>query len=692
MIPFLENKDNHDLRNKPIALRINDELGEKRKKFFKFAQHKGFEQTKKTNYILIMKRLSLLCILLISVLFVHKSPAQNIINVTTHKRVFINTNMQEGKKSFFGWGVFPGTKEDVRRIKMQVTLGHPDSAAIAHWDYLDFIYLRRTGGKAGTTHDIELSRLITPYGSSFTNDWSFTWEVDVTDFASLLRDSVEIEYVHSGYEPDKLGWSLTVNFEILTGPAIANPISITELYKGVFPYGDINDPIENYLKPIPVTFADDAAFGRIRIQHTGHGFGPPDGCSEFCSRWREVIFNGKVIDRRDLWKDCGSNPLYPQGGTWVYDRGHWCPGDLQNPDCYEVKADPKESIIDIDMMPYVDSIGEVDGKEAITAYLIQYKQPNRRFDVAIEEIEAPTNKQLYGRRNPSVFRPVIRFRNVGSEPLKEVEIKYGTKGFKNKSYKWTGHLGFYEETTLVLPGPIEFNEGENVFEVELVKPNGKKDQWAADNRMSSTFKSLKTLPLDFVVAYKTNKKPQENRLFIINEKQDTVYQRNPQQCKPTMLYTDTVHLKPGLYEFELTDEGGDGLEFWAEPQQGYGYLRFLDTEGNILHHFISDCGNGQFLAFKATPEAKLDSTVSQNAFFIYPRRTRDKLELDAFLKSPQKLRVQFTADEVPVEIHEYTDFKSGTFEYNIGYLPKGRYIVEIYVDDVLVHKDRINRD
>ena len=94
---------------------------------------------------------------------------------------------------------------------MQVTLGHPDSTAIAHWDYLDFIYLRRTGGKAGKNRDIELGRLITPYGSSFTNDWSFTWEVDVTDFASLLRDSVEVEYVQSGYEPDKLGWALTIN-------------------------------------------------------------------------------------------------------------------------------------------------------------------------------------------------------------------------------------------------------------------------------------------------------------------------------------------------------------------------------------------------------------------------------------------------------------------------------------------------
>jgi len=82
---------------------------------------------------------------------------------------------------------------------------------------------------------------------------------------------------------------------------------------------------------------------------------------------------------------------------------------------------------------------------------------------------------------------------------------------------------------------------------------------AADNGMTSTFKSLKTLPFTLVVAYKTNKKPEENRLFMINEKQDTVYQRNPQQCKPDMLYTDTIHLKPGLYEFELTDKGAMAL-------------------------------------------------------------------------------------------------------------------------------------
>jgi len=25
-------------------------------------------------------------------------------------------------------------------------------------------------------------------------------------------------------------------------------------------------------------------------------------------------------------EECADNPLYPQGGTWIYDRAGWCPG------------------------------------------------------------------------------------------------------------------------------------------------------------------------------------------------------------------------------------------------------------------------------------------------------------------------------------------------------------------------------
>jgi hypothetical protein len=639
-----------------------------------------------------MKNLVLIFIVLSLCCYSFKLKAQDILNVTTHDHITITTDVSDGSNSFYGWGVFPSQKESERRIRMQVTLGHPDSIAIAHWDYLDFIYLRRAGGTSGKSEDIELGRLITPYGSSFTKDWNYTWEVDVTDFASLLHDSVEVEFVHNGWEPEKLGWSLTINFEILTGPEIAKPISIKKLYEGSFPYGDINDPVENYLTPVLFKYNENADFGRIRIQHTGHGFGAPDYCSEFCTRWREVLYNGKIIDKRDLWKDCGNNPLYPQGGTWVYDRGDWCPGDLQKPDILDVTAQRGENIIDIDMMPYVDSVDDVEGREVVTAYLIQYETPRYRCDVAIEDIEVPSIKQNYGRMNPAVFEPVIRFRNLGSETLNGLKILYGTQGFKTKTYTWSGTLKFNEETTLTLPGIIDFKEGRNVFYVELLRPNGKKDQWTTDNAMNSEFKSLKELPLEFVVAYKTNNRPEEDHLFLINERRDTVYHRQPAECDSNTVYLDTLNLKPGLYEFEMTDSEGNGLEFWAEPEHGYGYLRFFDMDGNIIHHFLSDCGNGQFLAFKASADAKLDTTVSQNAFFIYPRRTKEKLELDAFLKSPKNLKIQFMSDGVPVEVHEYTNFKKGTFQYYLGYLPKGRYVVEIYVNEKLVHKDRINRD
>ena len=37
------------------------------------------------------------------------------------------------------------------------------------------------------------------------------------------------------------------------------------------------------------------------------------------------VDNGTQFDWQ-VWKDCGENPVYPQGGTWIYDRAGWCPG------------------------------------------------------------------------------------------------------------------------------------------------------------------------------------------------------------------------------------------------------------------------------------------------------------------------------------------------------------------------------
>ncbi len=132
--------------------------------------------------------------------------------------------------------------------------------------------------------------MLTPYGSNFKEDWSYTWKVDVTDFQAFLRDSVEIEYVHSGYESPKTGWDLTIKFDIDFGPEVAPFISVQKLWNGGFQYGNPENSIEKYLGPIKIRRSKGSSFGRVRIQHTGHGMDHPSGCGEFCSRWREISF------------------------------------------------------------------------------------------------------------------------------------------------------------------------------------------------------------------------------------------------------------------------------------------------------------------------------------------------------------------------------------------------------------------
>ena len=95
----------------------------------------------------------------------------------------------------------------------------------ADWDYLDFISIKRVGGQNGKVMDYEIARILTPYGGAFAKDWKFDWEIDVTDFSSLLRDSVEVEYYHSGYEPNHdRGWSVTLDFEIIKGKHLRNQL------------------------------------------------------------------------------------------------------------------------------------------------------------------------------------------------------------------------------------------------------------------------------------------------------------------------------------------------------------------------------------------------------------------------------------------------------------------------------------
>lgn len=613
------------------------------------------------------------------------------IVVTSHNRITITTDPSKGVKKYPSWVVFPSNGHQIRKIMMNVTLGCPDSLPCAHWDYLDHINLLKQGGINGKDFNYELGRMLTPYGSIYSKGWDFTWSVDVTDFSMLLRDSVLVEYAHSGYEPASVGWALTIDFEILEGPAVVKPVSIKPMWKGSFRYGDPEKEIEEKLSPIQFLSEKQTPLSRLRIQHTGHGMDRPRGCSEFCSRWREIIFDGKVIDRKDLWKDCGSNPLYPQGGTWIYDRALWCPGDLQQPDVYDLFTSAGEHWFDIKMEPYT-ATSNIQANEDIASYLIQYELPEKSNDVSIEEIIVPSNDKFYNRSNPAVSGPRIVVRNLGRNNLKSLKINWTIEGFAGHLFSWKGDLPFNKATEIVLPGKIESASVKSKFTVTVTQPNGKPDAWEGDNTLTSEFDAPPLMPEKMVLSYLTNNKPEENSIFITNSSGDTLFRKEPDGQKARTLYSDTLFLPGGDYELTLTDTVGNGLEFWYEFRQGYGYLRLMDTEGRLLHNFESDCGNGQFFAFRTDPGFVSDTINSQYAFVLFPRRVRDTLTLDYHSDKTGSMEILITADGVPVETHWYKNIKQGRMTFDISYLPAGRYIMDVLMDGVSRFKRRFNKE
>ncbi|MFV0590926.1 MAG: peptide-N-glycosidase F-related protein [Draconibacterium sp.] len=628
------------------------------------------------------KKLILLLIVLLGGQFAFSQTS----NVKVFNKVTIVTDPSKGVKSFVRWGEFPSKNEEIRRVVMNLTLAYPEDRAIAHWDYMDRVKILRQGGEKGKMIDFEIGRMLTPYGSNFKEGWSFTWSIDVTDFQTFLRDSVELEYMHSGYESPDLGWDLSIDFDISYGPQVADFISVEKTWSGSYQYGNPANDIEKQLAPIKLKTAKDAAFGRFRIQHTGHGMDRPNGCSEFCSRWREVVFDGDVVDHRNLWKECGDNPLYPQGGTWIFDRGYWCPGDLQVPDVVDIPLKKSNHTLDLNMEPF--TANNIDQpREQITSYFFQYKAPNHNNDVRIEEIIAPTNKDNYNRFNPRGFSPVIKIRNLGKQDLTSLDIVYKTVGFAEKSFKWEGNLGFYEAAIITLPGEIDARPGANTFAVTLNDPSGEPDEWDGDNSLESEFEDIPNIPSKFVLDFMTNNRPKDNWLYIVNSSYDTVYAKTPEMLDTATTHLDTLELPEGNYFMQLVDTAGEGLEFWFMAQAGYGRLRLKDTEGNIIQLFESDCGNGQFYAFKADNETKVDTTIPYFSANIYPRMIKDYATLFTSTNKPSTISIRITKDGEYIESHEYANLKDAQTGLDLRHLEEGRYVMEIYLNK----KHQMNR-
>jgi hypothetical protein len=501
------------------------------------------------------------------------------LHIVTHNNVTVVTNPGTGSNSYLAWAQFPNIS--IRKIFVQMKYRCPSGMSCGEWDYLDYVKIRRRGGVDSADKNIEAVRFITPYGNSFTATFAFDWHMDITDYAPFLHDSVEIEYIHTGYETNVgKGWAVTLDFNIIEGTPDADFSSFTQLIDGSFSLGNPADPIENHLPAMNFSTDNTEAFTKLRILHTGHG-SDNNYCSEFCDKWKKVYIDGNLELQRDRWRTCGGNALYPQGGTWLYDRGNWCPGSVVFPDFVQKFLPPATThTVDIDMQPYTGS-GSY-GNEVINAQLFQYKTPNHANDVGIEELIRPSKAKEYIRMNPICRDPQLQIKNHGSNTVTSVEFQYGFEGTTLQSHTWNGSLAFGDTATLTLPG-LSWTSITNPHFISYISMvNGAADEYAHDDTVRTNVALPTQYDTIFIVYFNTNNNPYENSYTITDAAGNVVMSRDGNTCLANTLYKDTVRASPGCYKFQLTDSGGDGLSWWANSSQGSGILRFKKIGTNNL--------------------------------------------------------------------------------------------------------------
>jgi len=520
---------------------------------------------------------------------------------------------------------FPPSTKSYRKVYMLYTLkcypkvsAYDKKYACGEWDYLTYTFVTDT---AGNTY--EIARYITPYGINLTlGPNGFTWIYDVTDYQNLLSDSVNL----SAGNTQEL---LDLKFIFVKGIAPAKVVKINQIWdKGAtsYSYADLSNDIR--LKSKSVKIDSNTAVLKFRSRITGHGHNSNDSKYPHCCEWKDnthtLYSSNKLVRDWHVWQtlDCADNPVFPQGGTWPYAREGWCPGDRVKDTEFDVTRFQIGDSINLDykITPVpTNNLGMGGGNYVMAMHLIQYEQPLQKNDAEIYDILSPTNTQMYNKFNPSCIEPKVSIRNNSADTMTALNIEYKMSGGYTMKYQWSGKLAFLETQTIALPiydGGFYRGDGKNIFSCNVTERNKIKDSFAANDTLFNALKVPDTYKTPFYIEFKTNTNPEQNRYFVRDANDSVIFSRD--NAKANTLYRDTLkNLKPGCYTFEVLDDGTDGMNFWANPSQGSGYVRLRRANATaVLKNFGSDFGYRIYYAFIADSlEKGQQPPVPTNATF-----------------------------------------------------------------------------
>jgi len=247
---------------------------------------------------------------------------------------------------------FPHLPWPVGRIILTLTLG-PGPGGYDPWDRSAAVYVWGDDGER-----YEIMRYITPYRRGYQ------WQVDVTDYQSLLRGRRKMAASVGTWQPaaaepaKQKGWTVRVDLDFYPGQPRWQAFRVRNLWSGSPEYGNPEHPLDEFFSPRRLRISPQTERAKLKITVTGHGQHPATAnAAEFFPARRVVSVNGHRFENV-LWRtDCWLNPCRPQGGTWKFDRAGWCPGSVVRPwilDITDLVHPGGEALITYVPQPYVN--------------------------------------------------------------------------------------------------------------------------------------------------------------------------------------------------------------------------------------------------------------------------------------------------------------------------------------------------
>lgn len=549
------------------------------------------------------------------------------------------------------------------------------------WDYTFDTYLMTKNGDT-----VELGRLITPYANAGSARTPWTWreryEFDVTDYYTLLKDSATVRIGYSGYS---WGFTANIKFAFIEGTPTRNVLGIDRLWHGYFGYGG-STPIDNKIAQLTKTAPVSTQFAEMKFIVTGHG-ADGTGCSEFCKKYYQVKLNGTQIDQQDIWRDnCGLNHLYPQSGTWIYDRGNWCPGDKVYPRIHKLNgiSGGNSYDIDVDFEAYTQVSGGSAPGYGIDATVVYYGAMNHALDASIEDVISPNIHEMHFRENTLSDNPKIIVKNTGSATITSLKFEYGVNGSTNYSHTWTGSIASLDTTTIQLSELFDLRsvkDSNNTFLVKITQVNNTTDEDNSNNSMQSRFVAAPVWPKKIQITFRTNNMAGETNWKIYDALNNVIAQRDGSAANT--LYIDSISIAPGAYRLVVTDEGCDGLYFWNNPSAGsgifnvrpYGVISYLPLEGFFGGDF--GCGFTQWFTFSWA--SGVQSAKVPVAIQLYPNPTSNTVHVSIGGNSNTNGKI-IIADMFGKVVRQLPCY-SKEIDINTSDLSNGVYVVTYITDN-----------